>query len=92
LTPAVFGPIGRATGTRGVSGREEVIALRMPFGLHRGTEVQDVPQDYLAWLLGSGWILNARLRQEVENVLTLDRQTCLGPVWWYQRRKDGVAS
>jgi hypothetical protein len=73
--------------------RGEVIALRMPLGKYRGMEVKDVPPSYLTWLLRrSGIVLSPPLRQEVEDSLTLDRLNCLGPTWWYEQRKGGVAS
>ena|SRR5215472_303463 len=42
--------------------------MRMPFGRHKGSEVADLPDDYLEWLAGLD-DLRQRLREAVEGEL-----------------------
>lgn len=44
--------------------------LRMPFGKHKGELLEDIPTDYLRWLLES-CELRQDLEMEVENQLAL---------------------
>jgi len=30
--------------------------MKMPFGAHKGKEMDDVPADYFDWLMGQPWI------------------------------------
>lgn len=43
----------------------------IPFGKHKGKPVEDVPSDYIRWLLENGERLSTALIIELENQLTL---------------------
>lgn len=30
--------------------------MKMPFGKHKGTEIEELPSDYIAWLLTQDWL------------------------------------
>lgn len=58
-----------------------------------GAPLADVPDDYLARLLHRRR-LGSELRESVEDELSLRRGyavRCLGPRWWYARRRTAVA-
>ena len=59
--------------------------MKLHFGRYRGWQLQDVPRDYLAWLLRQTW-LSAEFRERVETTLVPDMD-CLGPVWWHCDRQ-----
>lgn len=42
-----------------------LIPTKMPFGKHKGTEIQDLPKDYIKWFLGQGDI-DLHLRKALE--------------------------
>jgi len=44
----------------------------MPFGKHRGKELDDIPLDYLEWLLHNVELRDPRLREEVEYLVGED--------------------
>ena len=46
--------------------------LRMPFGKHKGELLEDIPTDYLNWLM-ENCTLRQDLEMEIENQLTLRR-------------------
>jgi uncharacterized protein (DUF3820 family) len=50
--------------------RKGYTAVEMPFGKHRGQEVEELPTSYLRWCLDNlGW-MNDDLREEMEEVLS----------------------
>jgi hypothetical protein len=61
--------------------------MKLWFGPYRGRDAHDLPHDYLRHLLTQPWISD-RLRNHVENILAPDNSLCLGPPWWYRRRKN----
>jgi hypothetical protein len=45
--------------------------MKMPFGMHKGKEVSDIPTKYLRWVLGETQVhhQNPALETEIERVL-----------------------
>lgn len=43
----------------------------MPFGKHKGTELEDLPKEYIEWVLTNVENLNWRLEEELQNQLAL---------------------
>lgn len=41
----------------------------IPFGKHKGKELNDVPTDYLMWVLANCTNINVILRNEIERIL-----------------------
>ncbi|HTU19234.1 MAG TPA: DUF3820 family protein [Gemmataceae bacterium] len=61
----------------------------IPFGKYKGVPLADVPGDYLAWLSRRRRV-GSELRETVEEELSRRRwyaARCLGPAWWYARRR-----
>lgn len=56
---------------------------RMPFGKHKGTELANVPADYLLWLHKEGKCFGELKRYIEENMDVLKEEI--------QRKKDGKA-
>lgn len=46
--------------------------MLMPFGKYRGEELEDIPEDYLRWLLHNVKLRDPRLRAEVEELVGED--------------------
>jgi hypothetical protein len=44
-------------------------AIRLNFGKHKGKRIQDVPRDYLRWLLGARTISDRDLRRGIRRLL-----------------------
>jgi hypothetical protein len=59
--------------------------MKLRFGPYKGRHLQDVPRDYLHWLLRQNW-LGVSFRERVETTLVPDGVTCLGPRWFYLQR------
>ena len=47
--------------------------LRLPFGKHKGELLEDIPSDYLTWLLENVEDLREELKMEAENQLAMQR-------------------
>lgn len=45
--------------------------MKMPFGKHRGGQVEDIPHDYLLWVLDNVKKLSPTLRSEIYCVLEI---------------------
>ena len=45
--------------------------MKMPFGKHRGRRIEDVPEDYLCWVLDNCENISATLREAIVDVLDL---------------------
>jgi uncharacterized protein (DUF3820 family) len=52
-----------------MSNHPEII---MPFGKHKGTEIGDIPKNYLDWLIGQEWF-QGDLRQSIADHLNARR-------------------
>lgn len=52
--------------------------MKMPFGKHRGTEIGEIPHDYLAWLLDN-CDLSPTLERAIANVLFPPEQSVVIP-------------
>lgn len=46
--------------------------MKMPFGKHRGEDLEDIPDDYLVWILDNLDDLSPTLRRAIE---TRDRKS-----------------
>jgi len=47
--------------------------MLMPFGKHKGTAVEDLPLDYIEWVLGNVGNLRDDLREEIEAQVTMKK-------------------
>jgi uncharacterized protein (DUF3820 family) len=47
--------------------------MTMPFGKHKGEFVEDLPPDYVEWLLENVERLNPSLQEELEKQLAMKR-------------------
>lgn len=45
--------------------------MTMPFGKYKGESVEDLPYDYIDWLLTNSDSIGPKLRQELQNQLDL---------------------
>ena len=45
--------------------------MKMPFGKHRGEELEDIPTDYLEWCLREMESLRPALAEEMENQIRM---------------------
>lgn len=46
--------------------------MDMPFGKHKGTPLEDVPEDYLVWVLDNCERISPTLRRAIQQVLGLE--------------------
>lgn len=53
------------------SSAPEKRGMKMPFGKHKGEFIEDLPKDYIEWVLGNCDFLRDDLREELENQILL---------------------
>lgn len=46
--------------------------MKMPFGKHKGTDLEDVPEDYLMWVLDRCDAAGPTLKQAIRQILGLE--------------------
>ena len=51
----------------------------LPFGKHKGKPINEVPRDYLVWLIGNATIQKPGLREEIEAYLGLPKGSTKNP-------------
>jgi len=53
--------------------------MRMPFGKHRNKRLEDIPHDYLLWVLDHCDNVSPTLRNEVQRILGIGRYSYTPP-------------
>jgi hypothetical protein len=50
----------------------------MPFGKHKGKELESIPHDYLIWLLDNAELRSDTLKNEIEKILGINEDAHVG--------------